>query len=291
MPKKEILKNDLLTVRVDAEPVVETVESVAKEVLDLSEEALDAIENTAEKVVTVTKNNPYLIAGVALVALTSGAALGYMYAKKKLVTQYDQILEEQIESTKNYYTRLNKREQFKTPAEAVEVLVPEEERDEKVDTAAAALLAYQGEKVDEERVTEVVSNIFVDSIPVDDNFDYSEEMKDRDPEMPYVISREEYMENVSENEQSTLSYFAGDDVLLDEKEEIINDSDTVVGNQNLLRFGHGSKDNNTVYVRNEKLELDFEIVKSEGKYSEEVLGFIEHSDDRRKIRRFRGEDE
>jgi hypothetical protein len=97
------------------------------------------------------------------------------------------------------------------------------------------------------------------------------------------------MENEPDHIQHTLTYFEGDDVLTDEEDQPINETDDTVGNANLLKFGHGSKDNNIVYVRNEKLDLDFEITRSKGSYIKEVLGFIQH-DDRKRVRSFRRRD-
>ncbi len=91
------------------------------------------------------------------------------------------------------------------------------------------------------------------------------------------------------NEQVSLTYFDGDDVLVDDRDQPVPDPDDSIGEDHLGRFGVGSKDNNIVYVRNDRLELDFEILRSNGKYAQEVLGFIEHSE-HRGVRKFRHDD-
>jgi hypothetical protein len=62
----------------------------------------------------------------------------------------------------------------------------------------------------------------------------------------------------------------------------------LVGDDN-LRFGYGSNDSNMVYVRNPRIEMDMEIVRSQGTYTKEVLGFddeaeLKHSGRRRRFR-------
>jgi hypothetical protein len=68
----------------------------------------------------------------------------------------------------------------------------------------------------------------------------------------------------------------------------IPDVNATVGDGNLDRFGHRSKDPRVVYIRNEKLGIEYEVCKSDGSYAEEVGGFIKH-DNRPKIRKFRKE--
>jgi hypothetical protein len=136
---------------------------------------------------------------------------------------------------------------------------------------------------------------FADQSPNDDPFDLEEEEKHRTPDKPYILSFEEFNRGEFDYQQITLSYFEGDDTLCDEKDEPITDSDTVVGDDNLTRFGHGSKDNNILYIRNEKMDLDFEVVRSPGKFIHEILGFDdtishEHHSGSKKNRKFRGDD-
>jgi len=86
--------------------------------------------------------------------------------------------------------------------------------------------------------------------------------------------------------QFTLTYFEGDDVLCKDDDTVIRDQDATVGLGNLSKFGHGSGDPNIVYVRNEELKVDLEIVHSDGKYAVDVAGFkedeLQHSSMRRR---------
>jgi len=72
-----------------------------------------------------------------------------------------------------------------------------------------------------------------------------------------------------------LTYYTKDDVVCNERDEILahEERETLIGEGNLERFGHGSGDEEIVFVRNDKLEILFEICRSENSYAEEVAGF------------------
>lgn len=92
----------------------------------------------------------------------------------------------------------------------------------------------------------------------------------RSADHPYVIDSEEFEDAELDFSQNTLTYYAGDNVLTDESDQPVNIGQ-IVGESN-LQFGIGSGDKNIVYVRNHRLEVDFEICKDPGYYTEEVLG-------------------
>ncbi|QAU06290.1 hypothetical protein SEA_RICKMORE_56 [Gordonia phage Rickmore] len=96
--------------------------------------------------------------------------------------------------------------------------------------------------------------------------------EDRASGQPYIISVSEFMENDPQYSQNTISYYQGDSVLADDSDQPIPDINSIVGERNLQRFGEGSGDPNIVFVRNDRLEVDFEITQSLGTYAEEVLG-------------------
>ena len=88
---------------------------------------------------------------------------------------------------------------------------------------------------------------------------------------PYVITFEQFNEEYDRYDKETMTYYAGDDTLADECEGIVDDVNDLVGDS-LSRFGENSEDPDVVYVRNDSLEIDYEIVRSPGLYSEVVLG-------------------
>lgn len=140
---------------------------------------------------------------------------------------------------------------------------------------------------DVEKFSPQTRNVFRDVAPVDHEWNYQEELRGRSPIMPYVIHYDERHE--IDYQQVTLTYYAGDDVLCNERDEVIDpdDRDALIGDKNLDRFGHGSNDPSIVYVRNDRLELVYELVKSPNSYAEEVHGFSHGAYDRGNLERMR----
>lgn len=86
---------------------------------------------------------------------------------------------------------------------------------------------------------------------------------------PYVIHETEYLEGELGYSQSTLTYYTGDDKLCGEDNVPVFNNDAVAGE---LLFGHGSNEDDIVYVRNEKLKADYQILRFHGSYEQEILG-------------------
>lgn len=214
------------------------------------------------------------------------AGATYFLLQKKLQKEYDESLSEELEATKKFFTNLQKIE-YPTPGDLARekgLSVPDmQERNE--NQRVLDELAYGGEKEEtdavEAELKEVSKNVFT-NYANNSTWDADEEEAKRDPAMPYIISYDEFFENQPEYEQTQLTYFAEDGVLADTTDKPVDES--LVNPENLDKFGHGSRDPNIVYVRNEARELDFEISYAEGKYSEQVMGFIQHDDGPRKFR-------
>jgi hypothetical protein len=90
---------------------------------------------------------------------------------------------------------------------------------------------------------------------------------------PYVISPAELAEAPPGWQQLTITYFLGDRVLVDEKEQPIRNARQTVGSLELVTFGGISGDPHLKYVRNPRLEIDFEIILDRRSYVDVVLGY------------------
>lgn len=273
------------------------------------QQIIEEIANNAEtlvpevtETVAVVRNNPVLLAGVGFLGLAVGATVGYFATKKILTLRFEALLEDEMVNAKEYYSRLYKTDEYATPEGVVEALVPEEER-ESLREAVRKTRVYRRESVDiesdepvvstrvevEEEVVESdepakVHNIFKDGDPINlDDFDYDTEVAQRSEDHPYVITKEEFYENEPDFVQAAVTFYEADGVLADEADQPIDDIEGNVGEENLNRFGHGSQDRRTVYVRNNKRGLDYEITQHMGSFAEVVHGL--HSDDEEPPRR------
>jgi len=220
-------------------------------------------------------NRPAVVVGVSsVVSLAAGAAAGYFFAQKKLEKRYEEMTKREIAEAKTFYSALHKKGEFETPAAAAEKLIGVFAPAPIIDEAVEALRSYQGVNkyhpgvVNKPSVEEVIANVFQQA---DQDVDVESEVRNRTEEAPYIISKEEFLQNEPEYTQDTLTYYAGDEVLADQQDMVVENVDRTVG-LNCLRFGYRSGDKNVVYVRNDVLERDFEILQSTGEYAKEVAG-------------------
>lgn len=239
-------------------------------------------------------------AGIAL--FSSGSVAGYFYAKKKLEAQYEELLIEELSRAREDYKQQYKSEEYATPEAAAQALgvdmaageaVNRTPQERAYDEALASyrtespvpdevttyrdrpVTSYNGVMVDQangEVVGVIQKNVF-DNPDVTIDFAYTEEIKARGPDKPYIISMDEFTENDAGHEQVTITYYEGDKTLADHNDKQVAMVDQTIGWDN-LRFGHRSGDDNVVFVRNEQYKLDMEIERDERRYGELVAGFI-----------------
>lgn len=292
--------------------MIDQIESVTDTAI---ETAVPAVIETVEKF----RTNKLLVAGVGLLSLAAGAAGGYFVANRVLEKKYVEIAEQEIEEAKRFYSAINKVD-YPTPGDMVKDLIDTDEEVPQAEETDSEKIAREGKEAylkytgnykskggvtvegetitvteteeaeagEKETVTEtVVHNILVDGKPLDrDDEAWEKEVAERSEDRPYVISEEEFFENEQDFEQWSMTYYAGDDVLTTEKDEVVEDVDAMVGEGNLQKFGHMSKDMHLVYIKNNKRGLDFEIARSRGKYTVEVLGLEDEA--AKPASRFRG---
>lgn len=108
-----------------------------------------------------------------------------------------------------------------------------------------------------------VNNVF------QDDWDVAEEMASRSPDAPYVLHINEFVNRDSGYHQQVLEWYMQDQILADENNVPIYSPEKIVGR---LEWGRGSKDEDTVYIRNDKLHAEYEIHKNPGSFQEEVYG-------------------
>lgn len=126
---------------------------------------------------------------------------------------------------------------------------------------------------------EVISqSIFANGSP---GWNYEEELKQRHTERPYIIHKDEFYTEESGYTQTTLTYYAGDNIMVDQEDVPVFNYETVTGP---LLFGHGSEDPNVVYVRNDRRQAEYEILLDHGSYTIEVLGYEAEEEQARDIR-------
>ncbi len=252
----------------------------------------------------IVKTKKFAVILSIVLSSTGGATGGYVFAKKRLEKKYADLSEQEIREAKEFYKQKAKAGDYSDPSVLAEKyddfekvdedLNPDYERDTEMVKQAVTILkenryvSYDQPSavVSIEEVLEVkasiAKNVF-DSHDPDDDFDFDVQGEKRDAGRPYIVEEEEFDENEDDRTQQSLTYYEDDDVLVDENDQHIRNVDGIVGADN-LKFGHGSKNKDFVYIANDQFNVYYEVKRAKGSYSEQVLG-IKHSD-RRPPRKF-----
>ena len=187
-----------------------------------------------------------------LLFFVAGATIGSVVTWKLIEKKYKDLADEEIESVKETFKNRKQRITKDEVKETVEKVINKwKEPKETVEDIVTAEGYYTEEEETEE----------------DDESNYT---VDVDPGVeviaPYVITPEQFGE-YDEYGTKTLTYYA-DNVLTDEIDNPITsgEMETMIGPDALDHFGEYEDD--SVYIRDEMNEMDYEILKSEKMFSE-----------------------
>ena len=188
-----------------------------------------------------------------LLCFVAGAAIGSVVTWKLIEKKYKDLADEEIESVietfKNRKPRITKDNVKETVEKVINKYKEPKEIVEDIVTSERYSIENE-EEIDEDDESNYTVNI------------------DNDIEVvtPYVITPEQFGE-YNEYGTKTLTYYA-DNVLTDEIDNPITSEEmvTMIGPDALDHFGEYEDD--SVYIRDEINEMDYEILKSEKKFSE-----------------------
>lgn len=102
-------------------------------------------------------------------------------------------------------------------------------------------------------------------IQITKKYTNGEEFSVSKDQRPYVIDPEEFGDH-EEYETQTLIYYA-DGVVAEFSGDIVEDVGAKIGADSLTHFDENEDDPDTVYVRNDVLKYDYEILRDAGKFS------------------------
>ena len=245
--------------------MAELTEAVA----DVAEEVAANAQQVADVSRGLTGRDMRMLVGGFVAGAAAAAFATYRVTSSKLETKYNKIAEEEIDAM---------REVFRAR------LVSKEEKPDlsgvaqKTEELGYSTPVSPKPEVDPTAVEPEKANIFKDRLATKDpneGWDYEAERARRTPQIPYVIHTDEREE--AGFTEVTFTYYDSDDVVCDEQDAVLSPRNEVIGDHNLNRFGHGSGDPNVVYIRNDALAMEIELIRSPNSYAEEVHG-IKHSD-------------
>ena len=193
-------------------------------------------------------NKDLIVKGMIFAA---GAAIGSVVTWKMVKTKYEQIAQEEIESVREAFGRGND-----------DTEEPSENEEENVVTAGPSVA---------EEIRGIVEKLgyTAESIEKEEPNEEKEESKEEEDEedmnsKPYVISPDEFGD--CEYITVSLSYYL-DGIVTNEQGKIVANTDELIGEDFADHLGEYEDD--SVFVRNDRLGMDFEILKDYRDYYED----------------------
>lgn len=185
--------------------------------------------------------------------MSIGSCVTFIFTRNTYKTKYEKIAQKEIESVKEVFSYKKSDDDKNTTVKS------EAEKSNEADAAANHNYKKIASKYDYTKY----------SNPNDDA-QKSEEKKREDDllnmnDVPYVISPEDFGE-FEDYEEISLVHYA-DGVLTDDMEEPIEDIEGTVGSDYFEHFGEYEED--SVYIRNDRLKCDYEILRDLSNYSED----------------------
>lgn len=249
-------------------------------------------------------------AGAVVVGTVIGGGLGYLITKRKLSAEFEAKLDHEMDKMYESFQRRHKEGPFATVESAArELLSPKDLENIEEPTVTEAYVPKPSdlnelrERIQKQKYDQEQSDEFSAEIASIGEYDGSDEpvvqsLWDRpkveesepgipavirDPNRPFLIPIAEFMGSSDEPdyEHTSLTYYAGDDTLADERDEPIPDGmvDELIGRENLSKFGVGTTDKDQFYVRNDRVKTYFEVTRDQRTYPEGVGQPHEESDE------------
>lgn len=175
-----------------------------------------------------------------ILGFCAGAIVGGLFVTKHIQKEMEERLQEEIRSVKEVFARRKTDTTDKDISKNEDVEEPVKDYEEKLEKTG--YVNYS---------------------------DYSKKFQDEDYEpqdKPHVIAPDDFG-MLDEYEEVSLLYF-NDGVLTDEDLELVDDVEKTVGKHSLEHFGEYEED--SVFVRNDQLKCDFEILKDLRNYSDAI---------------------
>ena len=175
-----------------------------------------------------------LIKGLIFVIGTvAGSAVTYKFVKDK----YEKITNEEIAAMREHFEEKYNQPTFNEASN------------------------YEPTDADAEKLKDILLNNGYES-----KSEKEENKEGEDMYVPEVIAPEESWEQ--DYPTITLTYYEGDGVLTDDHDKIITNADELVGQDFAQHFGEYEED--SVYIRNSKLKVHYEILRDYGAYSDRM---------------------
>lgn len=215
---------------------------------------------------------------VGSASAVAGAVAGYFIAAKYLDTKYSAIYEEKLNTELSNIRRAHKEQEEQRNKNSISIsrenlkdlgIVPSDGKPIKLSETEYHKIRKEAMKISEE------VELDTDGDPIDPSEVADEYWMDTpdfwDGKPATIISLDEYRDLSPHFDPVTFHYYAEDDVLVDDGDQIIDDVTYVVG-EALTKFGPEAAaladgDEDAVYVVNGQMNLAIEVVRLKQSYS------------------------
>lgn len=207
----------------------------------------------------------------------AGAAIGSVVTWKLVKTKYEQIAQEEIDSVKDEYASLMKsmRDKLKNSvAQPDESAETDKNADDKYpDDDDRDFTPHEQEMVEYYKLTSKYRKTDDEKVAEEDNENNEEGGNGDEDENdlgfpyingPYVISADDFNSSPPGYNAQPLDYFA--DGVLADGWGVVLDIEETIGEDSLEHFGDDQDD--ILYVRNERNEIDYEVTRDPRTYDE-----------------------
>lgn len=207
-----------------------------------------------------------------MAAFATGGLAGFLIAQKKLGEKYSLAVEERDELlAERYHIGQNADDRDPDNFDDAEIV------------AGKGYSTLTDPKLSGTKTAEINNLKHVYSLTRDEGYVEATDEDDEQPPAeddaatgetePYVITEERFAEEMLDHDKLSWTYYAGDDVLADENDEVIDEIEGTVGWGNLDMKYTTLAHPHQVFVRNERLGIDYEITITYESYKTVVMGF------------------
>lgn len=186
-----------------------------------------------------------------------GAAIGSLVAWKLTKTKYEKIMIEEEQSLREYYNK--KTKVYEDSANTLhdyynDRLKEIDEKEKKME---------EDKKTEESKIVNDLRERYAEVLK-DHKYSIDEPCYEGGQDRPYVVTPEEFG-NADEYDIISLNYYA-DGIVSDDWGDKIKDLEATIGEDFASHYGEYEED--AVYIRNDRLKVEYEVLKSLSKYSE-----------------------
>lgn len=231
-----------------------------------------------DKIEEIITNPLFIPIATGVAGFASGLGLGFFLGKR----QKEVLTEEEVHEVAVVDFGVPEEEEVEVTPIAppipvvIDEVVAKEKGFVKIDSLADLRTdMVSDEVVDVEEVLEVVEETTDETeeeVPEADDgipWDWDKELTERLSTAPYILHLEEWTAQELGFSQRALTFYHQDKILVDEDSAPIYNHSNVVGE---LKFGHGSGQDDVVYIRNHEYKAEYEITRLDQSFAMEIHG-------------------